>query len=283
MYRTSGRDFPMMAGRGCPFRCVFCQRVTGSVLRSRAAEDIVDEMLAGTARWNCDGVQFFDETFTAHQKRTRAMCERMIEQGVPQRLRWNCTSRVDTVNRDLLALMKRAGCRVIMFGMESGNQQVLDRVCKGIKLEQCLAAVRDCRALGIRSDVSFVLGLPGDNRKTVGETFAFSRQADPDFVSYFTLVPFPGTDAARLAELEQDNLRLLHRDWSRYRLQFSDACRLTDVTPRQMTAMRLRAYARFYLRPRKIRNLLSMLDLRGLPKVVAHVFGGLFRSRSSAS
>ncbi len=283
MYRSHGRDFPMMAGRGCPFQCVFCQRVTGARVRARDPEDVIDEMLAGAERWQCDGAQFFDETFTVSEQRTRALCERMIERGVPGRLGWNCTGRVDTIQRDLLALMKRAGCCVILLGLESGNQEVLDGACKGTTLQQGMDAVRWCREVGLRTDVSFVLGLPRDTRRTVRETLAHSRRVDPDFVSYFSFVPFPGTEGARLAAGGQHHLRLLHRDWSRYRPQMSPPCELQDMSAARLVAVRYWAYARFYLRPRKIRNLLNMLDLRGLPKVAAHVFGGLFRSRSSAS
>jgi radical SAM superfamily enzyme YgiQ (UPF0313 family) len=263
MYRAHGRDYPMMSGRGCPFRCSFCQRVTGAVVRTRDINDVVDELFAGTERWQADGVQFLDETFTVNAHRTNALCELLIERGVPGRLIWNCTSRVDTISR------------VILLGMESGNQHVLEGVCKNTTLQQGLSAVRWCREIGLLTDVSFVLGLPRDNRHTVRETVAFSRRLDPDFVSYFSFVPFPGTEGGRLAEEGRENLRLLHRDWSRYQPQLSPTCELLDFSARRLVALRYRAYLRFYLRPRKFFNLLAMFRPRSMLRVFARLVGDL--------
>jgi len=113
--------------------------------------------------------------------------------------------------------MKRAGCCVIQFGLESGNQEVLHRNRKSITLEQSTNAVQWCREAGVLSDVSFVFDLPCDNRKTIKETLKFSFRIDPDFVSYFTLVPFPETETYREGSA---NIRLLNERWETFSKQF---------------------------------------------------------------
>lgn len=283
MYRRTpgGLDYPLMTKRGCPYRCLFCKDDTGErSVRYCDPEEVFAEIHEAVQRWGADGVQFFDETFTLNAARTEALCERWSAEGLTGRVLWNCATRADRVSRELLASMRRSGCRVVQFGIESGNQSVLDANRKQTTLQQCLDAARWCREVGLISDMSFIFGLPFDNRFTVKETARFSRRLDPDFVTYFTFIPYPGTPAGTLAQRGEANLRLLHADYESYEQQYSLPCELRDFSAGRLTLLRFVSYARFYFRPRKWRNLKTMLDLRAVPRIAGKLLGDLLRRRS---
>lgn len=163
MYRNPGKgsfDYPMMTRRGCPYHCLFCKGDDGNTARHRPIDDVVDEIERALGHWGADAIMIFDDAFTLDAERTRRLCQRFLETGLPDRTSWNCATRVNLVTRDLLALMKRAGCRTMQFGAESGDQRILDANRKEITLEQTRDAIGWCRELGLVSDVSFVFGLP---------------------------------------------------------------------------------------------------------------------------
>jgi radical SAM superfamily enzyme YgiQ (UPF0313 family) len=275
MYRAGGLDYPILAKRGCPFDCLFCKQDGLKTVRYRDLDDLLAEIHAGTERFGADGLQFFDETLALSERRTRMFCERFLADGLDRKLRWNIATRADVVKPDLLKLMARAGCRVVQMGIESGNQAVLDGNRKGVTLAQCRDAVRWCREAGLEPDLSFVFGLPFDDRHTVQESARFSRELDPDFVAYFTFIPYPGTPAGDLARQGQANLRLLHRDYENYEQQYSLPCELRDVPAWRLTVLRYVSYARFYFRPGKFARLRTMLDLRALPRILIDLVGNL--------
>jgi len=283
MYRKSSPgslDYPLMTKRGCPYRCIFCKEEGNERVRWRTDDDVFDEIHMARERWHADGIQLFDETFTLSTQRTERFCNRILEEGLHRELLWNCCTRVDCVSRSSLALMKESGCCVIQFGVESGVQEVLDANRKQITLDQCRQAVTWCRELGLLSDVSFVFGLPFDNRLSVRETARFSRDLDPDFVSYFTFIPYPGTPASDLARRGEANLKMLHSNYERFEQQYSAPCELGDFSGWRLTLLRFVSYARFYFRPQKWHNLLTMLDLRTLPMVFMKALADSFFGRS---
>ncbi len=270
MYRKGKvLDYPIVSRRGCPFHCSFCDTPhVDRRTRLRDLDDFFDELNSALERWPINGIQFFDATFTPPTDFTMALCERMIAADLPKRLVWNCATRTDQVSYELLALMKKAGCRVIQAGVETGNEEVSRKINKNIIASKSLQFVSWCRDLGILTDISFIFGLPYDTRRTIGETVRFSRQLDPNWVSYFTFVPFPGTPAAMQAERQEANLRLLHKDYTRYEKQFLPPCELRDYSARRLFLRRMLSYAQFYLRPRKLRYLFVMIDPLALPKVL---------------
>lgn len=272
-------DYPLLAKRGCPYRCLFCKDEQREPVRFRDMDDMFAEIHAAMDRWPMDGIQFFDETFTLSRTRTVALCERFLAEDLPSTLRWNAATRVDCIDADLLKLMNRAGCHVLQFGVESGNQQVLDANRKRTTLQQCRDAVRWCREAGIQPDMSFIFGLPYDNRHTVLDTARFSRELDPDFVAYFTYIPFPGTPAGNLARRGEANLRLLHQDYENYDQQLSLPCELNDVPARRLSWLRFSSYLRFFLRPHRWRSLNSMLDLRSVPRLMLHIATNLLAGK----
>jgi anaerobic magnesium-protoporphyrin IX monomethyl ester cyclase len=239
--------------RGCPFDCTFCvvPYYSGRKVRFREVEEVMDELRA-VSRY-VDQVFFHTDLFTFRKEYVMRLCQEMIRRDL--RLEWICNSRVDTFDREMADLMKRSGCWMVSFGIESGNQEILDRCEKKITLEQSRRAVAIARQAGLISIGHFVLGFPGETRETLHQTLRFSREVNPDFAEFYIATPFPGS---RLFETMKEDLR---PDWKNIRYDY-DPYRY----PFDLAKVRRRAYLGFYLRPAKMA---SFIRLFGLKKILS--------------
>src|SRR5262249_60053215 len=131
------------------------------------------------------------DPFTQKARRVRHLCEAILDGGL--RVWWACNSRVDTVDDETLGWMKRAGCWIISFGVESGDQLTLDRLRKNATVAEAHRAIALCREAGIKSSVYLLMGLPWDTRASIEALIAFACELDPDIVEFFYPYPFPGT------------------------------------------------------------------------------------------
>ena len=184
----------IFSSRGCPFRCNFCsypESMSGRCFRKRSVQNFVDELeyIAKNMPY-IQEIFIEDDTFTVDRKRVVEICEEIERRGL--KLVWSCNTRAD-LPYDVMAKMKEAGCRLLVVGYESGNQRVLDETRKGIKLEDSIAFAQNTKKLKIKVFGCFMLGLKGDNRETIEETFRFAKKLYPDMVFFQQAVPFPGT------------------------------------------------------------------------------------------
>jgi radical SAM superfamily enzyme YgiQ (UPF0313 family) len=184
------RSANMITSRGCPFRCIYCYDTFGKKIRYRSADNVVSEMKELKKRYNIHRLSFYDETFIADRKRALEICNKMIEEKL--NLVWDCNGRANLVDEELLTLMKRAGCTHIEYGIESGSQQILDRMRKGVTVEQAKNAVRLARGVGLEVITPIMIGTPGETRKTIAETIAFFKEMGIVANCFYT-TPNPGT------------------------------------------------------------------------------------------
>lgn len=276
----SGLQRPLSActTRGCPYRCVFCFRSAGDRLRARSVESVVGELQNDVEKFNPTQILFTDETFTINRAHAARLCEEILRRHLDRRFRWFCQTRVDAVDRELLALMKRAGCIVVSYGVESGDQKILDGMGKRIKIEDAVEAVRMARRAGILVDTNFIIGNPGDTHETIRETIRFAIRLDPHAASFAILTPFPGTEVARLAERGEGGLRLVSGDWQHYSKQLGSALELEHVSSSDLLSFHRRAYQSFYLRPRKIFYALKVVNPVAVPIYLWHTLLEKLRS-----
>jgi radical SAM superfamily enzyme YgiQ (UPF0313 family) len=187
----------VIGGRGCPFQCMFClwpQVMHGSRYRLRSPGNIVDEMSWVLDRW--PGVRageffFEDDTFTVRKERAHAICDEILRRGL--RCTWSVNSRADVVDTELFRHMRAAGCRLLLVGFESGDQDMLDRMNKKLRLESARAFVSAARAAGLAIHGCFVLGLPGETETSMRRTLDFALELGLDTLQFSGAVPFPGT------------------------------------------------------------------------------------------
>jgi len=183
---------PLMSTRGCPFRCDFCHKpVFGDLFRSRPHESVVAEM-EQIVELGYDHVWMSDDLFTLNYRRTLELSQAIEAALLP--LTWECLSRVTHVDRDLFRQMRAAGCTRIFFGIESGDQEVLRQMRKGITPAQSLEAVQACVDSGIKAAGFFMVGYLGETGDSLLRSINFSSLELPlDYVSYTIAYPLPGT------------------------------------------------------------------------------------------
>ncbi|MEW6442778.1 MAG: radical SAM protein [bacterium] len=211
-YLALGFPVSIITSRGCPHPCIFCQgrRMIGSKVRYRKPVKVVDE-IEEILSYGFPRINFADDLFLSKQEHARAVCREILRRGL--KFGWSAFSRVNTVDLETFRLMREAGCDAVSFGMESGNQEMLKRLRKGITLEQGRRAVAICKEVGILAHASFMAGLPGETLETLKETQAFADGLDIIY-GFHILAPFPGTTIRD--EVDKYDLEILTSDWSRY-------------------------------------------------------------------
>ncbi len=211
-YRAANLPVSMITSRGCPHTCIFCvgSRMVGRKVRYFSIGRVVDEFEL-LSKMSFNQINIVDDLFTSHKKRCMDICDEIKRRGI--RHPWTAFARVDTVSPELLAAMKSAGCTTLCFGIESGNQEILDRVKKKTNLEMCQKAVRLCNEAGIEFMASYILGLPGETPDTVRQTLEFSKNLCQSY-GFHILAPFPGTEVREKSD--EYGLTILTSDWDRY-------------------------------------------------------------------
>ncbi|HNT97595.1 MAG TPA: radical SAM protein [Elusimicrobiales bacterium] len=185
----SRRFATVLTDYGCPFHCSFC--VMGTLgFRSRAPESVMAE-LEHIRSLGITEVLFHTQTFGARKDEARELCRLMISAGLG--LGWTCFSRVDVADPDLLSLMREAGCHTVIFGVESGSDEILKKYGKGYTRGQVVSAVDHCAAIGIETVGTFILGLPEETHATMRETLDLLRAIKLDYASINVAVPRMGT------------------------------------------------------------------------------------------
>jgi magnesium-protoporphyrin IX monomethyl ester (oxidative) cyclase len=166
----------IMTSRGCPFACAFCSEshFFGRRFFTRSARGVVDEVEDVMTRWGSEGLQIFDSTFSLRRRHVLDFCAELERRGVE--IPWACQVRVNTVDEELLARMRDAGCYIVAFGVESGDEAVLKSISKGIKLDQAVQVMKWCRELGLATRASFSLGHPGETAAQARKTNRFIRR-----------------------------------------------------------------------------------------------------------
>jgi len=211
---TGKNGFSMITSRGCPGRCKFCDThiVWTRKYRARSPTNVVDEIEQLHDRYNIGFMVFVDDTFIVNKKRAIEICNQIIERGID--IKWECAGRVNLVNKEILAKMKEAGCNTIYYGIESGSQEVLDYINKGITLEQAKNAIKITKKAGIGTSAFFMIGFPSETEEDVKKTIEFNKRLPLDEHDTFSiLTPFPGTE---LYKIMKDEGLLLNEEWDMY-------------------------------------------------------------------
>jgi radical SAM superfamily enzyme YgiQ (UPF0313 family) len=241
----------IFAGRGCPNRCFYCvypQLMFGRNYRHRSVAHFVDELAYIRQEFpEVREVLIDDDNFTADQEFVGQVCDEIIRRGLG--VTWTCEARVN-LRHEIMLKMKRAGCRLLVAGFESGDQDVLDSINKGATLEQAEEFARNAKRARLRVHGCFMVGNRGENRQTMHRTLAFALRLPLDTAQFFPLMVYPGTEAYAWAEkngyIRAENFRqwltetgmhncVLHTD----QLSAPDLVDFCDYARR-----------RFYLRPR---------------------------------
>lgn len=181
----------IMTSRGCPFSCDFCSKpVFGNDFRARTAVDVAEE-IEEVISLGYSRIWFADDCFTLNRNRLIEICDEIIGRGL--KIGWECLSRVDTLDSEMVIKMKQAGCIRMFFGVESGNDSILALMKKQITTKQVRKALLLCKTNGIKAGAFFIVGYPGEDDKTVLQTIKFASSLPLDYLSFTLPYPIPGT------------------------------------------------------------------------------------------
>ena len=242
-YRVFGRKIiPVITSRGCPFQCSFCitSRVFGKRTRMRTAENVVDELEWLKSEFNPDAFTFFDDTFTLDKARTYSICDEIIKREID--IPWDCQTRVDQITPEILTKMKKAGCEIVTFGIESGCQHILNAINKNTSVEKNERGIRMVKNAGLSVVTSVIIGFPGETLETMKETLSFIHRLKPDDAYVCIATPYPGTDLYRIV---QENDWKMSPDWSKYDT-VTPVFENPEVANEELISMRNKFYDDFY-------------------------------------
>ncbi len=183
----------IMSSRGCPYGCTYCYKgLFGRTYRQRSSQNIIDEIKYCIDRFDSKSFYFIDDLFTLNLKRIEELANAIKKENLD--IRWQCLARVNNATPQMFKQMKETGCHKVHFGIESGNQNILNKVKKGITLEQVKNAVKYCKDSGIKTKGYFMIGMPGDTIETMQDTLSLARELELDDTMFSITTPFPGTE-----------------------------------------------------------------------------------------
>lgn len=178
--------------RGCPFLCTFCSKeIFGYKYRSMRTVDVLKMVETLVNEYHVKEITFYDDIFTVEKKRVVDICMSLIDKGI--KVAWECESRVNIADYEVMLWMQKAGCHSIYYGIESGVQGLLNDVSKNVTLDQIRRAIRMTKEAGINPVGYFMLGLPGETRETVQMTLDFCAELELDHAQFSVCCPLPGS------------------------------------------------------------------------------------------
>lgn len=268
----------MMTSRGCPARCIFCDRPhLGKTFRFRSAMNVVDEMEACVNQFGIREFFLYDDTFSINKERVLTVCSEILRRKLD--ILWDIRARVNTVDAEVLTALRRAGCARIHYGIEAGTPEILKVLKKGITLEQVQEAFRVTKKAGIESLGYFMIGNPTETREHILETIRLSKSLGADYIHVAVTTPFPGTELYRMG-LEQG--MFTHDYWQAFAANPSE-----DFTPElwekhvsrdELVELLMFAYKSFYGRPTYwVQRLVRIRSLPELRRKVKAAFNLLLR------
>ena len=266
----------LMASRGCPFGCTYCSNaVFGRRTRTRSPENVISEIKSVIQDFNAKEIQFWDDTFTLKRPWVMELCQLLIKENLG--VLWTCETRVDRVDKEILELMARAGCWKIGYGVESGDQELLDLVKKGITLDQVRRAVKLTKNSGIEVGLSFMLALPSETPSKARQSIEFAKELDPDYAQFCITTPYPGTELYDQAK----EYGTLIQDFSSYTIWNPVFVPRGYRDEDEVLKMQREAFKAFYYRPSYI--LKRLLKIRSIGDLRRNIEGHRLTAKFSAA
>jgi anaerobic magnesium-protoporphyrin IX monomethyl ester cyclase len=270
----------MFTTRGCPGLCTFCSSPTfyGRKIRARSARSVLAE-IREVVKQGYKEIFFRDEIFTAFRDRVMEICDTIIKEKID--ITWICSARINSLDKDMLLKMKEAGCHMIRLGVETGVQELLNNIKKGIKVEQTEQVLKWAHEIGMDTHAHMMIGIPGETKDTIKQTIKFILKIDPTIVTFGILTPYPGTALfldlrAHHSEfgdgtcMDISNLHT-HTFYNEY---------FTKLTSDELQKYIRTVYRKFYLRPSYVLKWLirikSLDELKRVSLAATNVFEFIF-------
>jgi anaerobic magnesium-protoporphyrin IX monomethyl ester cyclase len=226
-----GWFYRILTSRGCPYRCIYCasNKLWGRKVRFRSPELVFEEIKYRHDRFGVRFFKFNDDTFTLNRQRLEQLCNLII--GDPMEIEWGCDTRADNINKELLTLMKKAGCCRINIGIESGSQEILEYIHKDESLETIRRAFLLTKKLKILTLAYFMMGFPNETKEDVLKSVKFMKEINPDIVCWSLFTPYPGTEI--YDQITKEGRLPESPEWSRFFHQSPEMNFTKNISPQE--------------------------------------------------
>jgi len=273
-----GRKKPFLTiitSRGCPYTCAYCSKsVFKQNYRTRSPEKVCDELEELINKYQAKEILFVDDDFSMDMQRAEKICDEIIRRRL--KFRWTTSTRVDQVNEQLLKKMKQAGCWMMIYGFESGNQHILDVVNKRFTIQQTIDGFEMARKAGMATLANFIIGLPQETKETIQDTINLIKKIRPTFISGGILIVYPGSNLHKMIQAGEysGRMRTLKEDEGMPGVTFKgDYTVLEDnLTFEELKAIIQKFERDFFLSPRYIFD--SLLSIRSFSDLSYYMRGG---------
>jgi anaerobic magnesium-protoporphyrin IX monomethyl ester cyclase len=237
---------PVMGQRGCPFGCNFCSRPYGKLVRQRTPSLIVDEIQKHSEHYNVNMIRFEDETFSVDRRHTLEVCNEFIKRKSSFNISWSCLMHANTIDQELIYKMKEAGCIHIGYGVESGDEEMIKNMQKGVTKKRIIRARKMLKIGGIRTLAFFIIGHPHETRKSIWNSIKFMVELNAEETAIGIMVPYPGTETWELARQGLGGYKKLSDNWNDYNKQIGNAVELQGISRKEMEFYQLAGYFLIY-------------------------------------
>jgi len=253
-------EIQIFTGRGCMSRCKFCvypQVMHGHGYRMRTPENVVSELEFIDKKFpDVKEIVFEDDTLTVNKDRILKICKLMVDKGLNKRFRWLCNARV-SLDLETMIYMKKAGCHLIIPGIESGNQQILKNISKGTSLKQIHEYVSNAKKVGLQVHACYMVGNEGETRETMNETLRLALELNTDTAQFYPLLPFPGTESYLWAKTN-GYLKGNYSDYVKEDGTINCILELPNLSSEDMVSFCDEARKKYYMRPSYILHRILM-------------------------
>jgi len=262
----------MIVIRGCPYVCTFCDQArTGA--RRRSPKKVIEEMKYCVEKLGVKEITFWDDTLSYHKKWMREFLDLLIKENLD--LTWSCYAAVNTVDKEILQKMGKAGCWNIFYGFETAVDELAKNILttrKNTNLERMKQVAQWSREAGIEIRGSFMIGMPGETPELAKQTIQNAIDLDPDYAQFSVVCPFPGTQLAK--EIKQGKWgKFISEDLEEYNTMKVTWLPFGYNSPEELENMERYAYRRFYLRPSYIFK--RILKTRSLSDLIRYIKGAI--------
>jgi anaerobic magnesium-protoporphyrin IX monomethyl ester cyclase len=256
---------PIITSRGCPYACDFCSAsfLSGRRVRFRSARNVVSEIELLVKKYGVREIHFEDDNFTISRKHVEGICKEIIKRKL--QIVWQCPNgiRMDVLNSDLVALMRKSGCYRLAFGIESGSQKILDTVGKRLDLKKADKIIRMVKDHGVEVHGFFILGFPDETKKTAEETLRFINEHPFDFVNVSLLSYLPGSRLFREKYKKHD---LKSINWERIYYFSAEPSRFLSAAA--LKKLQKKAMSDFYMNVGRMARHLRYVRIEQIPDLI---------------
>jgi radical SAM superfamily enzyme YgiQ (UPF0313 family) len=201
-------------------------------------------------------IHMYADLFTVNRAQVVELCKLLIEKG--PKITWTCNSRVDYVDEEMLQLMGKAGCMLISWGIESGNEMILKKAHKGYRMQQAYDALRWAREAGIKNWGYFIIGLPGETEETIRETIEFSKKLPLDIALFHVAAPYPGTPF--FFEVVENNWFRAGTNWEEVDMDAGTVLDYQNLKAEDLLYWQKRAFREWAFRPGPVWTLIKSMN-----------------------